>query len=69
MQTRDNHPALNAGDVCVRERNQDFQRDIYSDKHYLLADEPPDHHGTDLGFDPYELLMASLPIWSRNCWA
>lgn len=55
-------PTLSQGEICVLERNREFQRDIYSDKHHLLADEPAEHHGhgSDQGFDPYELLMASL---------
>lgn len=60
MPANDRRPALTQGEVCVFERNHEFQRDIYSDHHQLLADEPLSHHGTDLGFDPYELLMASL---------
>lgn len=62
MQNANARPQLKQGEICVVERNHEFQRDIYSDKHQLLADEPVDHHGhgSDLGFDPYELLMASL---------
>lgn len=48
------------GSVRVVERDHHFQRDIYSDRHHLLADEPLGHHGSDQGFDPYELLLASL---------
>lgn len=60
MQTTDQRPVLKQGELVVRERNRQFQRDIYTDKHHLLADEPESAHGTDQGFDPYELLMASL---------
>lgn len=60
METPNTRPELSQGHLCVSERNHEFQRDIFSDKHYLLADEPVSHHGTDLGFDPYELLLASL---------
>jgi uncharacterized OsmC-like protein len=62
MQIAHKRPALQQGDICVVEKNREFLRDIYSDKHHLLADEPAEHHGhgSDLGFDPYELLMASL---------
>lgn len=60
MQAPANRPLLKQGELAVKERNREFQRDIFSDKHYLLADEPESQHGTDQGFDPYELLMASL---------
>lgn len=33
---------------------------LATDRHQLLADEPTDLGGTDLGFSPYELLSASL---------
>ena len=32
---------------------------VISDRHTLVADEPPET-GDDLGMDPYELLLASL---------
>ena len=32
----------------------------YARKHTLLADEPYGHGGSDMGFAPYELLLASL---------
>jgi uncharacterized OsmC-like protein len=33
--------------------------EVTSDRHTIVADEPPDT-GDDLGMDPYETLLASL---------
>jgi uncharacterized OsmC-like protein/pimeloyl-ACP methyl ester carboxylesterase len=48
------------GDVRVGEGNHRFLRDIYSDDHHWLADEPKRMGGDNLGPDPYEHLLAAL---------
>jgi len=48
------------GTVFVGEGNRRFLRDIYSDDHYWLADEPRRLGGDNLGPDPYEHLLAAL---------
>lgn len=48
------------GHVMVNERNQRFTRDIHSDNHSWLSDEPLNFGGDDLGPDPYEQLLASV---------
>ncbi|HKJ94207.1 MAG TPA: bifunctional alpha/beta hydrolase/OsmC family protein [Gammaproteobacteria bacterium] len=49
-----------SGEVEVFERNQRFLRDVVTDDHFLQADEPVDPGGSNIGPDPYELLLASL---------
>jgi uncharacterized OsmC-like protein/esterase/lipase len=52
---------LEAGQVLVRSRQTNkFTQDIWSEHHYLVADEPSEHKGDDLGMNPYELLLAGL---------
>jgi putative redox protein len=53
-------PEVERGKVFVGEGNQRFLRDIYSDDHYWLADEPKRLGGDNLGPDPYEHLLAAL---------
>jgi uncharacterized OsmC-like protein len=53
-------PPVDAGSVRVGEGNRKFLRDIYSDDHYWLADEPKRVGGDNLGPDPYEHLLAAL---------
>ena len=48
------------GTLHVGEGNHRFLRDIYSDDHYWLADEPTRMGGDNLGPDPYEHLLAAL---------
>ncbi|NNE38295.1 MAG: OsmC family protein [Gammaproteobacteria bacterium] len=53
-------PELNHGTVFIQEQNQRFTRDLLTDDHELVADEPPDAGGDNLGPDPYEYLLAAL---------
>ncbi len=53
-------PEVVEGMIHVREGNHRFLRDLYSDDHYWLADEPRRMGGDNLGPDPYEHLLASL---------
>jgi putative redox protein len=47
--------------VIVRESNQGpYTREITANNHVLIADEPTQYGGNDLGPSPYELLLASL---------
>ncbi len=48
------------GEVYVGEGNQRFLRDVVSDDHAWLADEPRRVGGDNLGPDPYEHLLAAL---------
>jgi putative redox protein len=52
--------AVDRGDVWVGEGNRAFLRDIHSDDHQWLADEPRRVGGDNLGPDPYEHLLAAL---------
>lgn len=51
---------LAAGEVLVLEQDTKFLRKLYTQHHDYLADEPTANGGTDLGPDPYELLLMSL---------
>jgi putative redox protein len=53
-------PEVEQGKLFVGEGNQRFLRDMYSDDHYWLADEPKRLGGDNLGPDPYEHLLAAL---------
>lgn len=53
-------PSVRKGEVRVDEGNRRFLRDIHSDDHYWLADEPRSLGGDNLGPDPYEHLLAAL---------
>lgn len=53
-------PRLAAGEVLVRELDRKFKLEILTDTHRLLADEPVEQGGTDVGPSPYELLLAAL---------
>ena len=44
----------------ITEQNKNFTRKIYTEDHQLLADEPLSVGGSNLGPNPYELLLAAL---------
>ena len=46
--------------VVVREYDKKFTREILTQHHRLISDEPIAQGGADLGFNPYELLLAAL---------
>lgn len=48
------------GEVIVTEGNRRFLREVSSDDHHWLADEPRKAGGDNLGPDPYEHLLAAL---------
>jgi len=48
------------GSVMVRELDKKFTREILTQHHRLIGDEPIAMGGADLGFNPYELLLAAL---------
>ncbi len=49
-----------SGKIIVNERNHRFTRNVLSDTHVWLADEPTKVGGDNLGPDPYEHLLAAL---------
>jgi putative redox protein len=53
-------PTIESGHVLVTEQNKKFTRKIYTQDHQLIADEPLSASGSNLGPNPYELLLAAL---------
>ncbi len=53
-------PSVGQGSVIVRECDKKFTREILTQHHRLISDEPITLGGADLGFNPYELLLAAL---------
>ena len=53
-------PDIEKGHVFVAEQNKKFTRKIYTEDHQLIADEPLSAKGSNLGPNPYELLLAAL---------
>jgi len=51
---------LSPGQVLITEEGQKYMCRIQTSRHEILADEPEDKGGADLGPNPYELLLASL---------
>lgn len=58
--TEPSRPEIAGGEVMVTEGNHRFLRDVTTDGHHWLADEPRKAGGDDLGPDPYEHLLAAL---------
>ncbi len=51
---------MGEGSVMVINQRHSYSSYIYSGDHELVADEPANHGGDDLGPDPYSYLLASL---------
>lgn len=51
---------VGSGEVLIGEKNQRFTRNVITDDHQWLADEPASMGGDNFGPDPYEMLLASL---------
>jgi uncharacterized OsmC-like protein/alpha-beta hydrolase superfamily lysophospholipase len=53
-------PQVDEHEVLVTEMDKKFLRGLYSGNHRWMADEPRVYGGTDLGPNPYDLLLMSL---------
>ncbi len=58
---KDEALSLEKGKVLVKSRaGHKFTHDIYTKDHHTVADEPLSYKGNNLGFNPYEYLLAGL---------
>ena len=53
-------PIIAAGSVLVRECDKKFTREVFTEHHQWVSDEPLAMGGADMGPNPYELLLAAL---------
>jgi len=59
-QVESQRPRVGRGEVLVEEHDGKFAQNVYTDRHYLRADEPTSYGGKDSGPSPYEFLLAAL---------
>lgn len=58
--TDDEYQNAQQGEVLIGEGNHKFLREVATDDHQWLSDEPKKYGGDNLGPDPYEQLLSSL---------
>jgi len=58
--TSSDAPQPGKGEVLIQEADKKFARQIHTNTHSFLADEPRKVGGADTGPDPYELLLSGL---------
>ena len=51
---------VSTGHVVVREYDKKFSRQVFTEHHQFMSDEPVSVGGANLGANPYELLLAAL---------